>query len=47
MRSKGQTKVKEAVDNALPVPNDYEKSLVQDEIFEVDLNATEQERQSD
>lgn len=47
MRSKGQTEVKEAVDHALAVPSDYGKILVQDENFEVDVDATEQERQSD
>lgn len=37
MRSKGWTEVREAVDHALAVPNDYRTALVQDEILQLML----------
>lgn len=37
MRSKGQTEVREAVDQALAVPSDYGTALVQDEILQLML----------
>ena len=37
MRSKGQTEVREAIDQALAVPSDHGTALVQDEILQLML----------